>query len=358
MLTNLLIIGSSLGALLFGVFRLMGEYFHTGKDKEETKLSYHVLWKTLDNSKLKNLPEKVVRWFFFLISKPYEIFSDLYESDLVRLLRTTSLSKLVPFLFSGWIVAFLMREYFDLDNRLLIVIYTIYVLLLFIITMFSLIKIMDIFYAKEEKERTLSDEKWKQKKGERWIALVWSSSVFITMTALFLGYKELLDSKDLESAVNFIYFINFIFDTLTIFLSVYILTKILETEHTFTHLCLIFLDLIVAAIFALLTLLLTNFFTDINIPLNEMFWTLFGISPDGNQWEIGKWFWLMHTAFIPTLIFLAVLFFAVLCKLIVIPIAKVFGKASIHDKPHYLTATLFGVIGGVCGFVLVVIKLF
>lgn len=85
---------------------------------------------------------------------------------------------------------------------------------------------------------------------------------------------------------------------------------------------------------------------------------LVGLSAGGTGWEIGPYFWAMHTTFIPTLFYLSVILLCWIGKLLVLPVAGVLSKGSAVDKPHHLTAGLlllvvavFAALGGLLAYI-------
>jgi len=65
-----------------------------------------------------------------------------------------------------------------------------------------------------------------------------------------------------------------------------------------------------------------------HLTLNQVVWVLVGHSVDGRIWELGPYFWAMHTVFLPLLFYLAVVFLCWLGKAAVAYRGKFYGRAA------------------------------
>jgi len=102
----------------------------------------------------------------------------------------------------------------------------------------------------------------------------------------------------------------------------------------------ILLDLTLAALFAFLSLYTGLIFSDAPLTLQEVFNALLARSADGSRFEIGLFFWVMHTTFIPTFIYLFLIFAAWVARGFVLPLAKLLKTFGINANPLQLTARL------------------
>jgi len=75
------------------------------------------------------------------------------------------------------------------------------------------------------------------------------------------------------------------------------------------------------------------------------------LSPDGGHFEIGPYFWAMHTTFIPTLLYLILITLCWVGKLLVLPVASILSRGAVVEKPHHLTAGVFLFIAAVFGVI-------
>ncbi len=69
-----------------------------------------------------------------------------------------------------------------------------------------------------------------------------------------------------------------------------------------------------------------------------------GTSEDAAVYAFGLYFWAMHTTFLPTLGYMALILLFWIAKLVVLPVAKVLKKGREIDKPHSLMAGLFAFV--------------
>lgn len=100
----------------------------------------------------------------------------------------------------------------------------------------------------------------------------------------------------------------------------------------------ILFDIVVAALLAGASLYVGLIGTDQALSLQQVGYVLIGMSHETQQWEIGPYFWAMHTTFLPSLLYLSLILFTWVGKLIVLPIAGIFRKGGEIEKPHHYTA--------------------
>ena len=179
-------------------------------------------------------------------------------------------------------------------------------------------------------------------KTEYVLAIVLSSSLILSSISLMLGHGNMLLRPNLQLLIA-----NLICDFATIGATYLILKRIQATKLLGT-ISLISLDLMVAAILAFLSLYLGVLSTENQLASQEVLNILFFQLRDGSAYGIDPYFWIMHTTFIPTLLYLAVIFFLLIARHLTIPFMKLLKDASAADKPHYATATTFGFIGALC----------
>lgn len=106
----------------------------------------------------------------------------------------------------------------------------------------------------------------------------------------------------------------------------------------------VFLDLIVGAALASASLYLALVGTEKAISLVGVVNVLIARSPDGSAFELGPYFWAMHTAFLPTLLYLSLISLCLLGKWVILPIGKILGRGEMVDAPHRLTALCFAFV--------------
>lgn len=106
----------------------------------------------------------------------------------------------------------------------------------------------------------------------------------------------------------------------------------------------ILLDVLVACILAFASLYVGLVFTENELTVTAVFNILIGKAASGDHYELGPYFWAMHTTFLPTLAYLFIILVAWLGKTILIPFEWFLGKGKAHRNPLGLTATLFGLL--------------
>ena len=102
--------------------------------------------------------------------------------------------------------------------------------------------------------------------------------------------------------------------------------------------------IVVAALLACLSLYLGLLGSDNALSIKETLNVLIARAPAGTTYELGPYFWAMHTTFIPTIMYLIVIALAYIGKLIILPIFHVFRKGRELEKPHDLTAGVFAFV--------------
>jgi len=290
----------------------------TKKDKKSTKKWLDKLWRKLDSSTIKNLPELSIKWF---INLPAELKSFIRKNMLVFLpilalvvfptmyyLTTTESFGTFKYLSNSFLIGF---------------------------GAFLLI--------------TLAGEQLP--KFMRWLmvfCVIFFSSMGVTELAVILGGDISWESirQDPNSGLMlYWYYYNALFDVLTLYFT-FSLLKFLIKQRIKLLVPYIILDILLASIFAVLSLYLTLNSTTYKLEWKEVFNILIGLSPDGKSIQLGSYFWAMHTTFLPTLIYMSYLLLAIFGKVIVLPICKLsLKRVSVVERPYYLTSAFFGLIG-------------
>lgn len=140
---------------------------------------------------------------------------------------------------------------------------------------------------------------------------------------------------------------NVMFDGLTMALTFTILSKALSKDGLLRLPVAILLDVLVAAIFAICSLYFGLVFTDKAIGLRVTIYILFARSADNTHFELSPYFWVMHTTFIPTLLYLCMILFCWASKALLIPVRWFFGLGQANKNPLKLTAGLCGIFAAI-----------
>ncbi|HEY4934761.1 MAG TPA: hypothetical protein VII23_24600 [Terriglobales bacterium] len=109
-------------------------------------------------------------------------------------------------------------------------------------------------------------------------------------------------------------------------------------------------DLGIALVFACLSLWCGLVFTNHAIPATAVLRTLIGRSISGREWAFGPYFWVMHTTFILTLLYLGAILVTLIAKAGLAPtrwLLERFGNRDIN--PIRLVASLMALAGASLG---------
>jgi hypothetical protein len=180
-------------------------------------------------------------------------------------------------------------------------------------------------------------------------------SFSVTLIALLIGHFADPSSwipQTLQMLLS-----NVFFDGLTVLATIKILSLTLRrsTLHV-PILVAIFFDVLVAALLACASLYCGLMLTDKALTVSEVLYVLIGMLPETGEMDIGPYFWAMHTTFLPTLFYLALILICWIGKLVVFPVAKVLRRGEVVDKPHHLTAGAFLLVATIFGAALATIN--
>ncbi len=174
------------------------------------------------------------------------------------------------------------------------------------------------------------------------LSLSISASFLLTLCALAIGHAATPDAWVPQTLQMLI--ANVIFDGLTVLATYVILSRAIGPQRKYSIPVAVVLDVVVAALFASASLWFGLLGTEHALSVKQTLWVLIAKSPEGTGIHLGPYFWAMHTTFLPTLFYLAVIVLCGAAKLIVLPVAKVLSKGEAVDKPHHLTAGVFALV--------------
>jgi len=394
---NLLYFIGGISGLLFLYFRMKDSY-QKDTDRETTKNWYREVWGIIDKQKFFKLPFQTIEWVInsktklikklinfsnkYLInlilpeapnSKPllyfgvyhafsvfifycengfnwklaifcifpiivfFLIFFSLVNSQYAKVINVGNLIIIIIFVSSG---IFYILKFFIKQNQ--VVSTLVFVLLIPVLAIVLDMLAFAIFYFLKEFNVSTSDNKLEVVLS---FGIATSISFSVTMFALLIGcsiHPEFIFPK---SAQLLLY--NGFFDGLTLVVTFRILNWSIKKRPSIRIPIGILVDLLIAGLFACCSIYLALFATDNYITFGETINILFAKSIDGGNWELGPYFWVMHTTFIPTLLYLMFICLTIIGKYITLPIMRFFKGVSGAEKPFYATATTFGFIGGV-----------
>lgn len=391
---------ASFCGLLFLYFR-MRDAFQQKKDREATQQWYEKAWLAMDLFGIKQLPQKVIRWVIDkekrlmdgLEERSDKIFNFIldHENDFlfpILIIIYSLISFLCMYFLHGlewWIIiyaflALILSCLILVDgfvNRLDMSDYPLLdgfgkysVVVLFVIGLWSILEfitkinvlvgafslvflipvigwvikaIIRLILVSLEDEFLIND-------SESYMLLetfgfAASISFSITMFALFTGSKVAPDSSIPQTAQLLI--LNVLFDGFTLVATLSLLKWSIKEKPEIRIPIAIIGDVLIAALFACCSLYFGLLKSEFSLTFMETVNILIARSPAGNTWDLGPYFWAMHTTFIPTLLYLFFILLTLIGKYFTLPFMKLIKGASGAEKPHYATATTFGFIGAV-----------
>ena len=167
-----------------------------------------------------------------------------------------------------------------------------------------------------------------------------SVSMVITVVAIAVGtvaapHLPVPQTLQLVSA-------NILCDGVTMYATVMVLGLAVGQNKTLPIPVAIFLDLLIAAGLACLSLWLGVIGTELQVEPMGVLQVLMGRDPSGANYELGPLFWAMHTVFLPTVTYLGIIIAAWIGRLVVLPVLRVFERGREVESPHNHTAMLIG----------------
>lgn len=130
--------------------------------------------------------------------------------------------------------------------------------------------------------------------------------------------------------------VNTILDGVTVVATFAILEKTQTTGRRLSIPVAIVLDLSVSTVLACASLFFGVLGTTLQLTFSEVVNILVVRSPSGTTFELGPFFWAMHTTFLPTLAYLLVIALTWACRVFVMPVNAVLKRGHELDSPHWL----------------------
>jgi hypothetical protein len=165
-----------------------------------------------------------------------------------------------------------------------------------------------------------------------------SISLIITSSSLWLG-KACCPNLEVSKTLQ-LFLSNAIFDCLTVVTTILLLKWAIKKSTIYRIPLAILFDIIFSAIWACFSLFFGLLGKENALSFNEVLNVLVAKSPNGIEIELGPYFWMMHTTFLPTLIYCFFILTSWICKAILIPIKYFFGIGQETKNPLKLTMTI------------------
>ncbi len=176
-------------------------------------------------------------------------------------------------------------------------------------------------------------------------------SLIITFLSLSLGH-HIDESAKLPQTFQMLA-ANLVFDGLTVLTTFWIFGGAIRIKSFLAIPIALCIDVIISAIFACCSLWVGLFDIESKteaISFHETLNILVGLNQDGTIYTLGPYFWIMHTTFIPTFLFIFIVLICWLAKLIVLPIMGVLEKGYQIESPHHHTAMALALLAAIFVF--------
>lgn len=161
-------------------------------------------------------------------------------------------------------------------------------------------------------------------------------SFLVTLCSLLIGHAVRPEAPVPQTLQML--FSNVVCDGLTMLATVLILGVAVGPQRKFPIPVAILLDLGLAVLLACASLWCGLVRTENALSVTQVARVLIGQSPAGTDFQLGPYFWAMHTTFLPTLLYLSLIALCWLAKLVVLPVALVLQKGRAVEKPHHASA--------------------
>jgi hypothetical protein len=173
-------------------------------------------------------------------------------------------------------------------------------------------------------------------------------SFCITLIAILIG-KVSYPSAPLPQTIQML-LINTLFDGVTMLATIYILQWSIKDKPLVRIPIAICSDITIAAICAVAALYFGLLGSRNELQLEEVYRVLVGLSPYSNDFALTPFFWVMHTTFIPTLIYLFAIVVAWMAKLYYSITLSFIRSAAAHNSPLKLAASFCALVVALFAF--------
>lgn len=170
-----------------------------------------------------------------------------------------------------------------------------------------------------------------------------AASCSVTMLALILG--NLAGPLDWIPRTRQMLASNVVFDGLTLLATLRVLQLSIPPSKKLSIPVAVTLDAVIAACFACASLWLGLAGSDHALGFSGIVRVLFARHPQCEAWNLGAFFWVMHTAFLPTFLYLSLIISCWLAKTLVRAAAALLRRGSqAETNPLALSAALFALL--------------
>ena len=137
---------------------------------------------------------------------------------------------------------------------------------------------------------------------------------------------------------------NALFDGLTMVATISILKWAVDGKGVFRIPLAISIDTLLCALLACGSLYFGLYSSENRLSIQEVVLVLVARAPNNAGFELGPYFWAMHTTFLPTLFYLSFILFVWVSSCFLQPVTWLFGVGQTHKNPLKLTAGVLAFI--------------
>ena len=349
---NTLMVIASIGGILFVYFRML-DAFGNSEIRKKSKLKYAVLWKKIDALNIHLLFLKIVNHY---INLGLSIFKTVFKKtggtkkiSIILLGLFIILSSVFYFNFvRSPLKSQFPDQYFHLLGSIIIFIFICIILILRQLIRIDTTRLESFGINSDNKSLTNGEDKVQLNDTENSYLNMYAS-LFLIVCSLFIGFSvTLLNGNSIatldSNTLSRLLAMNILFDGTTIFVSYQILKWIVQKSSLLITIIYIALDIITAGILAFASLYLGLLDTPEELNIIEVWNILLFRDRDGASLGIDRYFWIMHTTFLPIIVYCFIIILAMVAKYPTNWLIKFLDNVSASDKPHYATATTFALI--------------
>jgi hypothetical protein len=176
-----------------------------------------------------------------------------------------------------------------------------------------------------------------------------SFSVSMILSEVAIRFGEYMAPQDVLQRTKMLFTSNSFFDGLTVLTLMRVFSWSNRSVSNVKIIAAICFCSMLAILFAYFSLYIGLYWSDSPLSPQELFNVLIGRSFDGSYWHFGPHFFLMHTTFIPIILFILSLIFVWSAKLFVDSFEWFLERGMLPDiNPVNLAASFVGLLAAIC----------
>lgn len=232
-----------------------------------------------------------------------------------------------------FICVYILKGILELDTFWSIILYILLYPLIVILYLLS------VFFL-----QALPDFKQKVELTEIYIIFILGSCFSIIITIIAMSIGHLIEPYSWVPKTIQMLLSNIFFDGITLISTFIIFSIAIKYNHILSIPLAILIDIIIASLCAVLSLYCGLVFSENQISFESVLYILVGRNPDSLQIELGPLFWVMHSAFIPTFIYLTIILIAWLGKIQLSFYKMIIKEFKGVENAYAHTASIIGII--------------